>query len=258
MKYWLPKPESWYFFEPGIITLGVKNNINWNVYKQTCQKINQLAELLSYQVKSCQISLKMAKNQLHKFIRNNNPEQFVNLIKVSKNQSIDLSSCGIHHSWEENHQIIPNGNIVYEVQQNVYDSISTIRSFDKGKIKTDGSIRLLQIDDYFKYIDRSQVANKPQTHISKTKLINQGHNFSVKQVFLTTNYSMQEINFKHQYQDKTEESFHHLFIKKGQIQLAANGIRLNVSKGHSIFIPANTGNYQLSSLSKSLILKTYF
>jgi hypothetical protein len=36
---WLPKPESWYYFEPGLITLGVKPNTDWDAYRAACVSI---------------------------------------------------------------------------------------------------------------------------------------------------------------------------------------------------------------------------
>lgn len=258
---WFPKPESWYYFEPGLVTLGAKPKVNWQTFQQTCHGINNLAKQLSQKVKSKKISLDQAKKQLQDYISQHNPEKFVNLIRIAKNQSIDLSPCGIHHSWEENSQLIPNGNIVYEVQLNVYDSDSTIRCFDKGKIKNDGSIRNLQIDDYFKHIDHSQEANNPKTHMRKSTIIKKTSTYTIKQILQTSNYSLQKIKFTQPINNQhtqTQDSYHHLFAKQGNIQLKANDNQLIITQGFSVFIPASTGQYQLNPLSsKAVVLKTY-
>ena len=258
---WLPKPESWYYFEPGLVTLGIKEGVSWEKYESTCLKINQLAETLSQQLKTKRTSLTLARKKLNQAVLRLNPSQFVNQVKIRPGQAINLSACGIHHSWEENKSLAPLGNIVYEVQENVYDPVSTIRSFDKGKIKDDGSIRQLQVKDYFKYIDRSLKANNPSTHIIKTNYIKKTKNYSVQQIFKSKKYSMQQINFNKLYQDQTKDTFHHLFVKKGQIKINSNNSSLTLTTGFSAFIPANTGDYQLTTNSKSgaftEVLKTY-
>lgn len=254
---WLPKPESWYYFEPGLVTLGIKKEASWSDYQSACLKINQVAKELSQQVKSKKTSLSSARKKLKDFVTQENPEQFINLVKIKANQAIDLSPCGIHHSWEEDKKIAPYGNIVYEVQENVYDPVSTIRSFDKGKIKDDGSIREIQIKEYFKHIDRSKRANDPKNHIIKTSYLKKTKDYSVQQIFKSKRYSMQQINFSKDYQDQTKDTFHHLFVKKGQIDLKTSSSILTITAGFSAFIPANTNHYQLTTKATSEVLKTY-
>lgn len=258
---WLPKPESWFFFENGLVTLGAKKGIDWEKYHQVCQKIDELAKSLGDQVKQDKIEFEDARSQLKTFIEDNNPEQFVNLLEIKKDQAIDLSKMGgIHHSWEEDDTICPRGNVIYEVQQNVYDSTSTIRSFDKGKIKNHGNTRDLQIDDYFKYVNHSPEANDPSNHIiHNMENVRSGNNYSVDQVFLSDKYAMQKINFKRSYQDETTESFHHLFAKDGDFTLIYEDTKLTITRGYSVFIPAITGHYRLESTSdQNTVLKTYF
>ena len=258
---WQYKPESWYYFESGVATLGAKPNINWKKFQQTCEIINQQAKDLSHKVQNKKISLTFAKNKLKTFFKTNNPQTFVNLVKVKKNQTIDLSPCGIHHSWEENKKVSPNGNIVYEVQLNVYDQDSTIRCFDKGKIKNDGSIRKLQIKDYFKYIDKSKKANNPQNHLINGRTVFKTSNLKIKQILQNFNYSLQELEFSkligNQY-TQTTNSYHHLFVKNGGIKLIVDNHHWIITQGYSIFIPANTNQYQLLPINKTAtVLKTY-
>ena len=255
---WLPKPESWYYFEPGLITLGVKKGIDWDTYKAVCVSINELAHEMSRQVTAGILSHQDAQNQLAGFIAKHNPERFVNIVETHKDQAIDLSSCGIHHSWEEDNQRFPLGIVLYEVQENVFDDISTIRNFDKGKIKEDGSIRQLHIDDYFTYIDRSDEANNPENHTVHTKVVRQDTTSIVKQIFLTPRYSMQEVALFERYNDSTGGTFHHLFVKSGDVQVITTDTTLTVSQGYSVFMPASTGSYSVKPLaSDSVMLKTY-
>jgi mannose-6-phosphate isomerase class I len=200
----------------------------------------------------------MARETLGSFIKENNPEQFVNVLKVGKGQAIDLSACGIHHSWEENKRLAPLGNVVYEVQKNVYDPVSTIRSFDKGKIKDDGSIRPLQIVDYFKYIDRSLEANDPENLMVKTDIRHKTEAVTVKQVFTNDNYLMDEMILTGNHREQTENCYHHLFSLTGGFDLVTSDTTLTVTEGYSVFMPAIIGQYQLRPHSaKSVIFKTY-
>ena len=68
---------------------------------------------------------------------------------------------------------------------------------------------------------------------------------------------MQQINFSKDYQDQTKDTFHHLFVKKGQIDLKTSSSILTITAGFSAFIPANTNHYQLTTKATSEVLKTY-
>ena len=192
---WQPKPESWFFFENGLISLGIKKGANWDQYYQYCLEIDQLAQDLGQKVKNQELAIDTARKQLQVFITNHNPEQFINLLEIKKGQAIDLSGGGVHHSWEENDQICPRGNIVYEVQENAYDEVSTIRSFDKGKIKDDGSTRELQIEDYFEHVERSEKDNLPGNYVVEAEIVSQTDQSLVEQVFTTPRYAMQKVSF---------------------------------------------------------------
>lgn len=259
---WQAKPESWYYFEQGQVTLGVKPGINWAKYEQTCKLINRKATTISSLIKSRKLEVNEGGKKLRQFIKANNPEQFVNVMKVKRNQAIDLSEGGIHHSWEENPSYAPNGNIVYEVQRNVFDPVSTIRSFDKGKIKSDGSIREIHINDYFKYIDRNKKANNPNTHFRSGRVLMRSSVALVKQIFKTPDYSLQELTIAQPSNNsftRTKESFHHLFVRDGNFLLLANNDSWIITQGYSIFIPQATNQYTVKpyKCKKATILKTY-
>ena len=252
---WLPKPESWYYLEPGLISLGVKGN--WDAYKKNCLAIDIKAKEL---VASQPVS--KARQQLQQFIHTHNPIKFVNLVQVGRGQAIDLSAGGLHHSWEEDEQKYPQGNMVYEVQKNVYDDQSTIRCFDQGKITDDGKIRQLDIDDYFKYIDRSPQANDPKNHFRSGKILKKSSLQTIKEIFTTPNYSLQLIKFRNQLANKytqTTDSFHHLFVSEGNLQLLWQKSTWTVTRGCSIVIPAPCGTYELRTHKcyQATVLKTY-
>ncbi len=150
---WKPKPESWYFLEAGYVSCGVNTQLDVHKYKETCQEIERFMHALSTQVTSGAKPVEYARSEARQFIATKDPWQFVQLHRVEKYNLIDLSVGGIHHSWEEKRNEYPRGNVVYEVQLDVEDEYCTIRSFDQGKIKDDGTLREIHIEDYFHFLD---------------------------------------------------------------------------------------------------------
>ena len=156
----------------------------------------------------------------------------------------------------------PLGNILYELCQDVMDPVSVLRSFDKGKIKDDGSIRALDVDDYFRYINRSPDANDPLSIKIKSEIIFDSGETKVESLFSTPHYSLDSLILKNKYSGEhtnPEDSFHHLFMRSGQAKISSDHSELKLTTGHSCFIPASVGKYtvQAESGKASEILKTY-
>lgn len=246
---WKPKPESWYYFEDGYISCGVKAGADIGRYKEVCLEIEKMMKDFSEKVKNSDMTIADAQAQAKKKIQELDPHQYVNLIQTKKEDLIDLSMGGIHHSWEEDRTKAPQGNVVYEVQVDVMDPFCTIRSFDQGKIKEDGSIREIHVEDYFRYID----TNVKNNEIASMKRVRNGNNL------LTTPYYALDIMelFGRESQEITH-SFHHLFVKSGKVRVECGDGSVVVTKGHSCIVPGQAGTYTLSSLEpQSVVLKTY-
>jgi len=243
---WSSKAESWYFFENGKITFGVKKGADINAYQKTCNSINNKMKQLSELVVNKKLSQQQAKQEATLFIKTQNPWQFVNVLEVKKRDVVDLSGGGLHHSWEEDSDKYPLGNILYEVQQDVMDPISTIRSFDQGKFKEDGTIREIQIDDYFTYLDLDE--NRNTLSVKKKE---------EDRLFDTPFYSLLSLQLTAEKEMESATSFHHLFINEGAIQIVdQNKNEIVVGKGHSCFIPKGI-KYILYPKGSSEILLTY-
>jgi hypothetical protein len=165
---WQPKPESWYFLEKGKATLGLNSAESVPAYKMRCQEIEAKAIELSEQVKSGLLKVTAARTQLQTFIDQDHPRRFVNTLEIPQHQLIDLSAGGIHHSWEVDPSL-PLGNIVYEVQKNVMDDVSSLRSFDQGNMKDDGKVRPITIDDYFAALDTDADKNNPAQYLQQAE-----------------------------------------------------------------------------------------
>ncbi|MFA6099129.1 MAG: hypothetical protein WCV50_06365 [Patescibacteria group bacterium] len=246
--HWQPKPESWYFLEPGLATLGLQPNIDVARYHAVCNKIDQAMQQLSGQVLDKLITIEQARKKAHELVRQENPWQFVNIVPIPKHSLVDLSAGGLHHSWEDNSDASPLGNVVFEIQADKMDEASTIRCFDQGKIKDDGTIRPLQINDYFDFLDTDPTRNVPESFFSKPR---------GKQLLSTKHYSLDIIEITKIKHLMLNGSFHHLFVRDGAVEVVCPGGRLRLSQGHSCLVPASIAGYSLQANKPSVVLKTY-
>lgn len=257
---WKPKPESWYYFEPGLITLGVKKDTDWNSYQKNVEQLHEDITALGEDVRSSKISFEKAKSLINELLKKYDPWQYVNILETKSGDLVDLSSCGVHHSWEEDSKRAPLGNIVYELQLNVMDDVATIRNFDKGKMQKDGSTRPLQIQEYFQFIDRDPEVNNPQSHMMKSRVISDESKHTHTNLLNSKYYKLDEISFKSQGADFSQkiETFRHLFVKDGKIEVTSGTTTVRVSRGHSLFVPANAQEYIIrNSQSHSTVLISY-
>lgn len=248
-KRWRPKPESWYYLEDGLLTFGISKNTKIKDYKQACFSIERMTNLLSKQVKNKTISIETARLEIQSFIKKVNPWQYINLHQIKKGALIDLSSGGIQHSWEENRDMYPLGNVLYEIQKDVMDPISTIRAFDQGKIAEDGTIREIHINDYFKYLDTDPKHNNIATSTLRER---NGHLLS------TPYYCLNRLLVRKEFTDSTNNSFVHLFIVSGKASISSKDGSVIISKGYSCFIPEFVEKYIIKPLVKNVIILKAF
>lgn len=244
---WKPKPESWYFLEDGFISCGIKKGIDIKTYKQTCVNIEEKMRELSNQVMSGAKDINIARQEAQEYIKEQNPWQFINLYKTQKYDLIDLSQGGVHHSWEENPEL-PLGNIVYEVQVDVMDEYCTIRGFDQGKMKEDGAIREIHVDDYFEFMDTSPEMND----INNLKRERNGNN-----LLQTPYYSLDILELETVHTESTTDSFQHIYVQEGSVEITGKEGSVTLTKGHSSFVPYAIGTYEIKPQGKAVVLKTY-
>lgn len=244
---WKPKPESWYFLEDGFISCGIKEEIDLATYKMICVNIEGKMRELSNLVTSKQINIEKAREEAKNYIQNQNPWQFINLHRTKKYDLIDLSQGGVHHSWEENPDL-PFGNIVYEVQVDVMDEFCTIRGFDQGKIKEDGSIREIHVNDYFEFMDTSPEMNN-SNNLKRTR---NGNN-----LLQTPYYSLDILELENNHEETLSDSFQHLYVQEGIAEIKSANGSITVTTGHSCFIPHAVKKYEIKPQGKAIILKTY-
>ncbi len=242
-EQWHSKAESWYFFEGGKVTFGINTSKDIGMYKKICVLIEQKMKELSEKLIGKKITRDEAEKEANQFIKEQNPWNYVNVHEVKAGDSVDLSGGGIHHSWEEDEENHPLGNIVYEVQQDVMDPISTLRSFDQGKFLNDGTIREIQIETYFKYLDTNKERNILKIRQNEAFLFN------------TPYYILKKWEIQNNKEMSAEKSFHHLFVKEGTMTVRSVEGEVFVSRGHSCFIPKGV-SYTIEVSGKTEILQT--
>lgn len=246
---WKPKPESWYYLEDGYISCGLKAGADIGRYRDVCMQIDKMMKELSEKVKNSDMEIDKAREYAKQKIQELNPWQFVNLIQTKKEDLIDLSAGGIHHSWEEDRTKAPLGNVVYEVQVDVMDPFCTIRSFDQGKIKEDGSIREIHVEDYFRFIDTDTKSND----IASMKRERKNDN-----LLTTPYYALDILELSGRVNLDINHSFHHLFVKSGTMVVECGEGTVTVREGHSCIIPRGAETYTIVCRTpQTVILKTY-
>ncbi len=261
--HWLSKPETWFFLEKGSVTLGAKAGCDWAAFEKTCHDIATGMQLLSKHVMKGNLTMIDAEKEADQLVLALNPWQYVNCFRVESGTIVDPSAGGIHHSWEDD-PACPLGNIVYEVQRDRSDSASTIRSFDKGKFNPDGSVRPVQVEDYFKFIDRDDQANDPQFLLRQSKLQRDDLGGRTQQLFETVYYGSDLILLNDKsnvWTEQTGGSFHHIFVKEGAIEIGVEGSDtvVGVREGWSVLIPSHVSSYHMQGHGgmKAEVIKTY-
>lgn len=246
---WKPKPESWYFLEPGHISLGIKKGIDISRYQSTCYLIDEKMHDLSHQIAKGEFTLSEARLFANEIIVKHDPWQFVNVYDTQKYDVINLSAGAVHHSWEADMVNHPMGNIVFEVQLDVSDGESTIRAFDQGKLKDDGKVRPLNIDDYFNHLDTDPENNKLENLSQKLP-----NNQLMKSEFYFADL-IEDFDFLEIF---TNGSYQHLYVRNGGVKVSANNFDINVESGFSCFIPSTLTSFTITPTSSVCsIIKTH-
>jgi len=124
-----------------------------------------------------------------------------------------------------------------------------MRSFDQGKIKEDGTIRTIHINDYFTFIDTDPVHNDP-SHILGTK---QGTTLFNTPYYTTETHSIIKPTLM-----TMGTSFVHLFVQKGTCTVETSEGTVRLNQGHSCFIPWISKSYTIKNETPMAeIIQTY-
>ncbi len=247
-----PKAESWYYFEKGKATLGLKPDVDLKSYKHTCQKIYELAQSLGKKIKAKKMKHADAEKELFRFIEANNPQQYVNLLDIPQGGIIENTYGGIHHSWEEDPRKYPNGNILYEVQEDVPDDVSTVRCFDQGKIGPYGTVRKLDIDTYFQNLTTNKSFNDSKNLLKTRIKMKDLKDWKLNKIFKNNIYEMDELTVTRKQYEIEDFGFRHIFIKSGRGMIVTEDEEVELVSGYSYLIPHSLKQLKIVNLSQKI------
>lgn len=172
------------------------------------------------------VNRKISKEEFRARIENNTVLEVLNKVPVHKGDVFFIEAGTIH--------AICSGIVICEIQQN---SNTTYRVYDYDRRDKNGNARELHID---KAIEVSRLTPSPETakaDLSQNDtVLAKCDKFTVRKLDVCGEMSV----------DISEDCFHSLIITDGNGELLANGEKITLAKGDSVFIPAQNGIYTLS------------
>lgn len=179
----------------------------------------------------------ITKEEFSERIKNNTLLEVTNSVPVKKGDVFFIESGTLH--------AIGKGIVIAEIQQN---SNTTYRIYDYGRVGNDGKPRELHVDKAVEVTNLSPAKPFPigetiQHDGYRSTLLSSCEYFTVNtfEVQTTANLSA----------DST--SFHSILVLEGYVMLNYDGKSSKISKGDSIFIPANFGDYSIVGECKIIL-----
>jgi len=173
------------------------------------------------------------KSDLEKAIEDKCFESILNTVDTKKGDVFFVEAGTIH--------AIGKGNIIAEIQQN---SNITYRLYDYGRKGKDGKERELHIEKGVKSINCKKInARKIPACSDGTRLLGSCEYFAVKEIKLKGNKTF----------TADEKSYHALVVTEGKVEISCEGYTETLAAGHTVFIPANMGEYTLSGKATVLL-----
>ncbi len=174
----------------------------------------------------------ITKEEFAKRIEDNTLTEVLNACPVQKGDVIFIESGTLH--------AIGAGILVAEIQQN---SNVTYRVYDYGRRDKDGNLRELHVDKALDVTTLEPVKKikNPNPHIGICKY------FTVDKISLTGDITSKlngEVN---------ADSFLHILFLEGKGTLKNSGETLEFRKGDSFFIPAGSGEYEISGECEAIL-----
>ena len=170
----------------------------------------------------------ISKAEYESHIENNTLLEVLNKVNVKKGDCFFIKAGTVH--------AIGEGCLIAEVQQS---SNVTYRVYDYARRDANGNLRELHIK---KAIEVSTLA--PAKNIAKTDdILVECEHFTVEKIVLDG-----EKKFF-----ANEKSFHSLLVLSGSGEIKSHHQTIEFSKGDSIFVCANTGEYSLSGQFTALL-----
>ena len=179
----------------------------------------------------------ITKDDFVNHIKNNTLLDVANSVPVKKGDVFFIEAGTLH--------AIGRGIVIAEIQQN---SNTTYRIYDYGRVGNDGKPRELHIDKAVEVTDLCPAKPYPVSETVfndgyDTKLLAECEYFTVNTLDVKTTANL----------NVDETSFHSILVLEGYVNLTYSGNEIKISKGDSIFIPANFGEYSIVGESKIIL-----
>lgn len=173
----------------------------------------------------------ISKDEFKQRIENNTLLEVCNQVPVKKGDVFFIDAGTLH--------AIGKGIVIAEIQQN---SNTTYRIYDYGRVGVDGKPRQLHIE---KAMDVTQLI--PPTKPTKAMAtMNFFADYDMALLAKSEYFTVYNFNIKKQCNFIADEtSFQSILVLAGDLTLSYLDQTLTLTKGDSVFIPANMGEYKL-------------
>lgn len=179
----------------------------------------------------------ISKEEFAQRIRDNTLLEVTNAVEVNKGDVFFIEAGTLH--------AIGKGILIAEIQQN---SNTTYRIYDYGRVGNDGKPRELHVDKALEVTDLCPAKPYPKCEIENhdgysSQLLSKCEYFNVKRIDITEKAKL--------FAD--EKSFNSILILEGEPVLSSSNTKLTLKKGDSVFIPCNTGEYEICGTSQVIL-----
>jgi mannose-6-phosphate isomerase len=182
----------------------------------------------------------ISKDELKKAITDNTLSEIVNFVPVKKGDVFFIPAGLVHAICE--------GILICEIQQN---SNTTYRVYDWGRLDANGNSRELHIN---KALDVSKLEGETQTDFSL--LVNKIGENSVATISECKYFKSYKYDILNSITLNCDEnSFHTITFLEGAGEIKNGESMVTFSKGTSLFIPANTGDYSIFEKCEFILSK---
>ena len=181
----------------------------------------------------------ISKQEFEQRIKDNTLTEVCNSVPVHKGDVFFIGAGTLH--------AIGEGILIAEVQQN---SNTTYRVSDYGRLGADGKPRALHIEKALEVTNRE----KPTMPYGQTGEVIQTGKNTVRRLAQCEFFTANLLKLEENCPIKTNDSFVSLLILDGKACLTWENEKLNLSKGDSVFVPAN---FQTELNGKAEVLISY-
>ena len=239
-KYWEPTASRFDEFPVLIKFIDAKDNLSIQVHPDNAYALkyeHQYGKTEMWYVVDCEegaylyygFNREVSKEEFAERIRNNTLLEVLNPVKVKKGDVLFIESGTIH--------AIGKNILIAEIQQN---SNVTYRVYDYGRVGKDGKPRELHVEKALEVTRREPVRQRENCapHVAAC-------DYFVVDKLSAKNEKLTGFVGK--------ESFQSILVMEGEGEIVNGEEKLTFKKGDSLFLPADSGAYEISGTFEALV-----